>query len=104
MKKNHDDYYLRELKDQVREWEEEINRLEDELDDTDWEAKIDYKKKIADMRIALDAENKKIHELAGAGSKDRAGMIEEIENDLARVGASLQKAETALNDILIDEQ
>jgi uncharacterized Rmd1/YagE family protein len=95
---------LRKLKDQFREWEEELNQVEMELDDTDWESKIDYKKKISDMRILLDEERKKIRKLAASGGKERSKMLDDIEKDITRIGGSLQQAETRLNNIMIDEQ
>jgi hypothetical protein len=104
MNKNDDEYYLRKLKDQFREWEEELNQVEMELDDTDWESKIDYKKKISDMRILLDEERKKIRKLAASGGKERSKMLDDIEKDITRIGGSLQQAETRLNNIMIDEQ
>ncbi len=104
MNKNDDEYYLRKLKDQFREWEEELNQLEMELDDTDWESKIDYKKKISDMRILLDEERKKIRKLAAAEGRERSTMLDDIEKDITRIGGSLQQAETRLNNIMIDEQ
>ena len=104
MNKNDDEYYLRKLKDQFREWEEELNQVEMELDDTDWESKIDYKKKISDMRILLDEERKKIRKLAAAGDRERSKMLDDIEKDITRIGGSLQQAETRLNNIMIDEQ
>lgn len=104
MNKNDDENYLRKLKDQFREWEEELNQVEMELDDTDWESKIDYKKKISDMRILLDEERKKIRKLAAAGDRERSKMLDDIEKDITRIGGSLQQAETRLNNIMIDEQ
>lgn len=104
MNKNDDAYYLRKLKDQFREWEEELNQMEMELDDTDWESKIDYKKKISDMRILLDEERKKIRKLAAAGGRERSKLLDDIKKDITRIGGSLQQAETRLNNIMIDEQ
>jgi len=102
MVKNNEEYYLRKLKDQVREWEEELNQVELELDDTDWESKIDYKKKISDMRIILDEERRKIQEMAASGDEKRRKLLGEIENDITRIGGSLKKAENKLNNIMID--
>lgn len=104
MNKNKQELYLRKLHSQIKEWEEQLNQIEMELDDTDWESKIDYKKQISDMRIFLDEEKKKVHKLGAAGGKERVKILDEIEKDITRIGSSLQKAETRLNDIMIDEQ
>jgi hypothetical protein len=105
MNKDNEENYLRKLKDQFREWEEELKQMETALDDTDWESKIDYKKKISDMRILLDEEHKKVSKLDAAGGKERMKMIDEIETDITRIGSSLQRAESRLKQyIMIDEK
>ncbi len=104
MNKNNEEFYLRQLKDQIREWEEQLNQVETELDDTDWESKIDYKKRISDMRILLDEERKKVLKMGAAGGAERDSLIEEINTDITRIGGSLQRVEDRLNNIMMDAQ
>ena len=74
------DAYVQKLKAQLDEWNADINKLEAKSDQAEAGAKIEYHKRIADLRARLKEVGDKIGELQQTGEEPWEDLKQGLEN------------------------
>lgn len=89
------DAYVQKLKAQLDEWNADINKLEAKSDQAQAEVKIEYQKRIADLRARLKEVGDKIGELQQTGEKPWEDLKQGLENswDILKAGFTKAKSE-----------
>jgi len=88
------DAYVQKLKAQLDEWNADINKLEAKSDQAEAGAKIEYHKRIADLRARLKEVGDKIGELQQTGEGPWEDLKQGLENSWDILKASFTKAKS----------
>jgi predicted RNase H-like nuclease (RuvC/YqgF family) len=88
------DAYVQKLKAQLDEWNADINKLEAKADQAEVRAKIEYHKRIADLRARRKEVEDNIGELQQAGEGAWEDLKQGLENSWEILKASFTKAKS----------
>ena len=88
------DAYVQKLKAQLDEWNADINKLEAESDQAEAGTKIEYQKRIADLRARLKEVGDKIGELQQTGEEPWENLKQGLENSWEILKANFTKAKS----------
>jgi predicted nucleic acid-binding Zn-ribbon protein len=88
------DAFVQKLKAQLDEWNADINELETKTDQAEVRAKIEYHKRIADLRARLKEVEDKIGELQQAGEGALENLKQGLENSWEILKVSFTKAKS----------
>jgi len=88
------DAYVQKLKAQLDEWNADINKLEAKADQAEAQAKIEYHKRIADLRARRKEVEDMIGELHQAGEGAWEDLKQGLENSWEILKASFTKAKS----------
>jgi predicted nucleic acid-binding Zn-ribbon protein len=86
--------FVQKLKAQLDGWNADINELETKADQAEVRAKIDYHKRIADLRARLKEVEGKIGELQQAGEGALENLKQGLENSWEILKASFTKTKS----------
>jgi len=88
------DAYVQKLKSQLDEWNADISKLEAKADHAEARAKIEYHKRIADLRSRRKEVEDNIRELQEAGEGAWEDLKQGLENSWEILKASYTKAKS----------
>jgi predicted RNase H-like nuclease (RuvC/YqgF family) len=88
------DAYVQKLKAQLDEWNADINKLEAKADQAEVRAKIEYHKRIADLRARRKEVEDNIGELQQAGEGAWEDLKQGLENSWEILKISFTKAKS----------
>ena len=89
------DAYVQKLKAQLDQWNADINKLEAKADQAEVGAKIEYHKRIADLRARIKEVEDHIMELQQAGEEAWEDLKQGLENswDILKISFTKAKSE-----------
>jgi hypothetical protein len=95
-------YIENRFREAIKEIEAEVDVLDEELDDAQWEPESDYHRRIDDLRIALQRAGEQIAALEGAPDAAWASRKSVMETTLKNLGNTLKDVKTGLGMVILE--
>jgi len=88
------DAYAQKMKAKLDEWSSEIDRIEARIDQADAESKIEYNKRLEDLRAKRKEVENRLEEVQRAGENGWTDLKQGLENSWEILKKSLDRAKS----------
>jgi chromosome segregation ATPase len=88
------DAYVQKMKAKLDEWSSEIDRIEARIDQADAESKIEYNKRLEDLRAKRKEVENRLEEVQRAGESGWTDLKQGLENSWEILKKSLDRAKS----------
>jgi archaellum component FlaC len=96
------EYFESKFEDQLNEYAAEIETLRDEMEDAEWEPKLDYEKRIEELLVHWQEVKNEFEELKVAGKSAWRAQSDELARSMRRFASALECASSDLHRALLE--